>query len=28
VIKNAWAYDTGEVPDVEEWLAACRALRA
>ena len=28
VIRNAWSYDTGEVPDVEEWLDACRALRS
>jgi peroxiredoxin len=28
VIRNAWSYDTGEVPDVEEWLEACRALSA
>ena len=27
VIRNAWAYETSAVPDVEEWLAACRALR-
>ena len=26
LIRNAWSYDTGEVPDVEEWLEACRAL--
>src|SRR5437868_13211087 len=26
VIRNAWSYDTGEVPDVEEWLAAAREL--
>ena len=26
LIWNAWAYDTGEVPDVDEWLEACRAL--
>jgi peroxiredoxin len=25
-IRNAWSYDTGEVPDVAEWLDACRAL--
>jgi len=25
-IVNAWSYETGEVPDVEEWLDACRAL--
>ncbi len=26
VIRNAWRYETGEVPDVEEWLEACRVL--
>ena len=26
LIRNAWSYETGEVPDVEEWLEACRAL--
>src|SRR3954470_688622 len=26
LIRYAWSYDTGEVPDVEEWLEACRAL--
>ena len=25
-IRSAWAYDSGAVPDVDEWLAACRAL--
>ena len=25
-VRNAWYYDTGDVPDVEEWLAAARAL--
>jgi peroxiredoxin len=25
-IRNAWRYDTGEVPDIGEWLEACRAL--
>jgi peroxiredoxin len=28
VIRSAWRYDTGEVPDVEEWLEACAALGA
>jgi|tagenome__1003787_1003787.scaffolds.fasta_scaffold20586219_1 peroxiredoxin len=28
VIRNAWSYDTGEVPDVEEWLAAAGELAA
>ena len=27
-IVNAWSYETGEVPDVDEWLDACRALRS
>ncbi|HZU19649.1 MAG TPA: redoxin domain-containing protein [Gaiellaceae bacterium] len=27
-IRNAWAYESGEVPDVDEWLAAARALKA
>ncbi|HEY6961853.1 MAG TPA: redoxin domain-containing protein [Gaiellaceae bacterium] len=26
VVRRAWSYDTGTVPDVEEWLDACRAL--
>ena len=26
VVKAAWAYETGEVPDVDEWLEAGRAL--
>jgi peroxiredoxin len=26
IVRNVWAYDTGEVPDVEEWVAAARAL--
>ena len=26
-VRNAWAYDTGDVPDVEEWLDAARALK-
>ena len=25
-IRNAWSYDTGEVPDVDAWLEAGRAL--
>jgi glutaredoxin-dependent peroxiredoxin len=25
-VRNAWFYETGGVPDVEEWLAACAAL--
>ena len=27
VIRRAWAYDTGDAPDVEEWLAASHELR-
>ena len=27
VIRNAWAYEDAEVPDVDELLEACRALR-
>ena len=26
VVRGAWEYDAGEVPDLDEWLAACRAL--
>ena len=26
VVRNAWHYDTGELPDVDEWLAAAREL--
>ena len=26
VIRNAWDYKTGDVPDVEVWLEAARAL--
>jgi peroxiredoxin len=26
VIRNVWTYETGEVPDVEEWVTAARAL--
>jgi len=26
VIRDVWSYETGAVPDVEEWLGACRAL--
>jgi peroxiredoxin len=28
IVRNAWYYETGTVPDVEEWLAACRGLDA
>jgi peroxiredoxin len=27
VIKKAWQYETGEVPDVEEWVLAARELQ-
>jgi peroxiredoxin len=26
LVRAAWSYDTSEVPDVDEWLEACRAL--
>jgi peroxiredoxin len=26
LVRAAWRYDTGDVPDVDEWLEACRAL--
>jgi peroxiredoxin len=26
IVRGAWEYDTGDVPDVEVWLEACRAL--
>jgi peroxiredoxin len=26
IVRAAWSYDSGDVPDVEEWLEACRAL--
>ena len=26
VIRNAWDYETGDVPDVDEWLAAAKEL--
>jgi len=25
-VRKAWSYDPSEVPDVDEWLEACRAL--
>jgi peroxiredoxin len=28
LVRNAWYYETGAVPDVEEWLEACSALSA
>jgi peroxiredoxin len=27
VVRNAWSYETGDVPDVEEWLEASHALK-
>ena len=27
VVRNAWYYGTGDVPDVEEWIAACATLK-
>src|SRR3954452_980457 len=26
VVRNAWTYETGDVPDVEDWLEAARGL--
>jgi peroxiredoxin len=26
VVRNAWYYEPGTVPDVEEWLEACKDL--
>ena len=26
VVRNAWNYETGDVPDVDEWLEAARTL--
>jgi peroxiredoxin len=26
VVRAAWAYESGDVPDVEEWVTACRDL--
>jgi peroxiredoxin len=28
VVRAAWRYETGEVPDVDEWLDACRTLNS
>ena len=28
VVRAAWTYETGEVPDVDEWLDACRTLNS
>jgi len=27
-LRNAWNYETGDVPDVTEWLDAARALQS
>ena len=27
LIRNAWYYDTGDAPELDEWLAAAAALR-
>jgi peroxiredoxin len=27
VVRDAWAYESGEIPDVDVWLAAARALK-
>ena len=28
VVQAAWAYESGEVPDVDEWLEAAQALKS
>jgi peroxiredoxin len=28
VVRNAWHYETGDVPDVEEWIGASNALES
>jgi peroxiredoxin len=28
VVRNAWYYETGDVPDVDDWIEACTALRS
>ena len=28
IVRSAWYYETGDVPDVEEWIAASEALNA
>jgi peroxiredoxin len=28
LVRNAWHYESGDVPDVEEWLVACSALQS
>jgi peroxiredoxin len=27
IVREAWYYETGDVPDVDVWLEACTALR-
>jgi glutaredoxin-dependent peroxiredoxin len=27
IVRDAWYYETGDVPDVDVWLEACTALR-
>jgi hypothetical protein len=26
-VRNAWNYETGDVPDADAWVMACRALK-
>jgi len=26
LVRNAWYYDTGDAPDVDEWITASQAL--
>src|SRR5712691_6896163 len=28
IVQNAWYYATGDVPDVDEWIEACTALKS
>jgi peroxiredoxin len=28
LIQNAWKYETGDVPDVDEWIEAARVLKS
>src|SRR5437660_11403729 len=28
LVRNAWYYETGDQPDVDEWLDACGALQS
>jgi peroxiredoxin len=28
VVRNAWYYETGDLPDVEEWVTASHALKS